>query len=214
MKTFDPIIFDAGACRQELDELKDLLDERHRLSERDDIGPFFRSRPHLSAFIGSYFAYMSNFDRIAYEYDVFGDFKADVVIGDSQSGWFAFVEFEDASSSSLFKKRRNKASPEWSYRFERGFSQVIDWFWKLSDMSSTREFSSRFGNDYSGYEGMLVIGRSDDLEQRERDRLRWRRQRVLVNSKRVHCVTFDELYTDLDSRLSTYEAAYQADDDA
>jgi hypothetical protein len=213
MKKFDSITFDPRSCRKELDELKALLDENQELDERKQILPFFRERPNLSVFIGSYFAYISTFDRIAYEYDIFGDFKADLAFGDSTSGWYGFVEFEDGTSSSIFRKKAGKATLEWSPRFERGFSQVVDWFWKLLDMKGTRALGHRFGPEYAGYEGMLIIGRSDHLSQKGKDRLRWRRDHVTVNAKHVHCVTFDNLYQHLDDRLSTYEQAFQADEE-
>lgn len=173
--------------------------------------PFFNARNHLSAFIGSYFSYLSNPDRLAYEYDLFGDFKCDLAIGDSNSGQYCFVEFEDASSTSLFIQKGAKSTLEWSDRFEHGFSQILDWFWKLSDMDGTTEFASRFGLQYVGHEGMLIIGRSNGLELKERKRLKWRRDRVIADSKHVHCVTYDELYQHLDSKLRFYEAAYQVD---
>jgi Domain of unknown function (DUF4263) len=211
MKEFKHFEFSPRICRQELNELKEHLDNNFELNERKDVLPFFQSREHLSAFIGSYFPYISKFDRIAYEYDIFGDFKADLAIGDSKAGWYSFVEFEGASETSIFEKKGVKVTPEWSVSFEHGFSQLVDWFWKLSSLENTREFINRFGREFTGYEGMLVIGRSERLEQRERDRLRWRRDRLMVNSKHIHCVTFDELYAHLDARLLSYEAAFLAD---
>jgi hypothetical protein len=182
------------------------------LNERQDVLRFFRDREHLSAFIGSYFPYIANFNRLAFEYDIFGDFKANLAIGDSDSGWYCFVEFEGAGPTSIFERKGTKTTPEWGTQFEHGFSQVVDWFWKLSGMENTREFMSRFGNEYAGYEAMLIIGRTEGLDQRERDRLRWRRDRLLTNSKHVHCVTFDELFSHLDMRLSSYEAAFLAEE--
>jgi len=213
MKEFIKFRFDPKICRQELNELKVYLNQTLELNERKDVLPFFKNRQHLSSFIGSYFPYISSFDRLAYEYDIFGDFKADLAIGDSESGWYGFIEFEGASETSIFEKKGNKATPEWSSQFEHGFSQIVDWFWKLSALEYTREFVSRFGSEFTGYEGMLIIGRSEGLAQRERDRLRWRRDRLVVNSKHVHCVTFDELYLHLDTRLRSYEAAFLADEE-
>jgi Domain of unknown function (DUF4263) len=213
MKGFKDFKFDPRICRQELNELKFHLDSKFELSERKDVLPFFKQREHLSSFIGSYFPYISSFDKLAYEYDIFGDFKADLAIGDSESGWYGFIEFEGASETSIFDRKGGKITPEWSSRFEHGFSQVVDWFWKLLALENTREFISQFGSEFTGYEGMLIIGRSEGLEQRERDRLRWRRDRLIVNSKHIHCVTFDELYYHLDTRLRSYEAAFLADEE-
>jgi hypothetical protein len=212
MKDFKRFTFNVKQCRLELNELKAHLDSKFELHERADVLNFFRAREQLSAFVGSYCPYISTADRLAYEYDILGDFRADLVVGDSQLGWYSFIEFEGASKNSIFETKGSKATPEWSPRFEHGFSQVVDWLWKLSSAENSREFAYRFGLEFAGYEGMLIIGRSEGLKQRERDRLRWRRDRVLVNSKHVHCLTFDELYLHLDKRLSRAEAAFSADE--
>ena len=162
MKRFETFSFDLQACHEELNAFRTLLHERDELKERRDILPFFRTRTHLSAFIGSYFPYLVYPDRIAFEYDLFGDFRCDLAIGDASSEQYCFVEFEEATASSLFVSHSSKATPEWSPRFEHGFSQVLDWFWKLSDMEGTTEFAHRLGGSAS-YEGVLIIGRDRDL---------------------------------------------------
>ena len=208
MKDFLSLSFDPTRCRQELEEFRNFLAGKATLRERADILSFFRSRMHLSAFIGSYSIQLTTFDRIAFEYDIFGDFSADLVIGDSRRAAYCFVEFEDASKSSLFSTRRSRHVPEWSHRLEHGFSQIVDWLWKLDDMKGTLEYRDRFGHDEIRFEMMLIAGRSTDLRPREHARLRWRLDRVIVNSKRVHTVTLDELYTDLNQTLGLYEAAF------
>ncbi|MBI1930808.1 DUF4263 domain-containing protein [Candidatus Poribacteria bacterium] len=205
MKTFIKFNFDPKLCRRELDEFKELLDSRSTLDERRDILPFFRKRKHLSAFIGSYFSYqIYNFDRLAFEYSLFGDFSCDWVVGDFAKGGYCFIEFEDATPTSIFEPKGKKATLEWSSRFERGFSQIVDWFWKLDDMKGSIAFKSQFGRDYIRYNGMLILGRSKDLDYKEQMRLQWRLDKVLVDSMQIFCITFDELYKDLDSHLSHY----------
>ena len=208
MKSLETFTFNPLNCRAELDELRSLLKKHAVLKEQSQILPFFRERKHLSAFLGSYITYFSSFDRIAFEYDIFGDFKADIVVGDSESGRYLFIEMEDAGPNSIFEKKRGRATSEWSSRFERGYSQLVDWFWKLSDMKQTREFVTRFGTEITDYYGMLIIGRKDALDQKERDRLKWRRQRVLVDTIPIICVTYDELLKDLDNRLRYSEMAF------
>jgi hypothetical protein len=61
------------------------------------------------------------------------------------------------------------------------------------------------------YYGVLVIGRSIRLKPLERDRLDWRRQRVIVDSRHVHCLTFDEFYDDFAFKLEKYSHAAAAD---
>ncbi|MCP4350667.1 MAG: DUF4263 domain-containing protein [Desulfobacterales bacterium] len=211
MKEFEPVVFEPAVCKRELEELKNLLNENRELKEKDDILPFFRARKNLSVFTGSYVPDIVNFDMIAYEYSIYGDFSSDLVIGDSQTKTFCFVEFEDATDASIFRKQAKKVTPEWSPRFEHGFSQIVDWFWKLDDMSRSTDFKSKFGANYVKYYGLLIIGRSKGLEYREQQRLKWRIDKVLVDSKHIFCVTFDDLCSDIEARLKIYPDMYLSD---
>jgi len=83
MKDFLKLEFEPRICRSQLAEFQQLLQSKQSLSERDDILPFFRQRLHLSAFVASYHPQINRFDRVAFEYDLFGDFTADLVVGDS-----------------------------------------------------------------------------------------------------------------------------------
>jgi len=208
MKSFETLQQNFRRCRQELGEFDALLNSSRELSERDEILPFFKERDQLTALIGQYDPLLYP-NLLAYEYDIFGDFKADVAIGDSQSQHYCFVEMEDAKSSSLFKQKGAKASLDWSDRFEHGYSQIIDWFWKLADMESTAEFRSRFGENAT-YQGILIIGRSANLNPKEQKRLQWRREKVIVDSRQVYCVTYDELYEHLNTKLGILENLAQS----
>ncbi|MBL8798013.1 MAG: hypothetical protein JNM56_29215, partial [Planctomycetia bacterium] len=57
------------------------------------------------------------------------------------------------------------------------------------------------------YTGVLIVGRDQHLLPGERLRLEWRREHVLVNSKHIVCVTYDELLEDLWFRLDQYGVA-------
>jgi hypothetical protein len=106
---------------------------------------------------------MRRCDLLAYQYQLFGDFSCDLVVGDSQSKSYGFIEWEDGTAGCLFRQQGRKATPEWATRFEHGLSQVIDWFWKLDEMAHTEEFEERFGNRRASYFGLLVIGRDSHL---------------------------------------------------
>jgi hypothetical protein len=54
---------------------------------------------------------------------------------------------------------------------------------------------------------VLIIGRDQHFQACERLRLEWRRDHVVVNSKHVVCVTYDELLEDLLFRLDQYTVA-------
>ena len=64
-----------------------------------------------------------------------------------------------------------KFSLEWSNRFDHGYCQIIDWFWKLSDLAKTHAAKAIFGQIPFNYYGLLVIGRSEGLEHLEQQRL-------------------------------------------
>lgn len=141
---FEELRFDAAQCRVELADIEQLLATRPELSGREDILPFFRAHRHLAAFLGSYNPNLITIDRLAFELSLFGDFTADVVVGDWARKSFCFIEFENGRANSIFAQCGRRTS-EWARRFERGFSQIVDWFWKLDDLSNTATFERLFG---------------------------------------------------------------------
>jgi hypothetical protein len=208
MKDFEHIRFDVKKCMKEISELKILLGSKLELSEKKDILPFFRQRKHLSAFIGSFNPNISVCDKIAYEFDIWGDFKTDLAVGDSDSGAYCFIELEDAKKDSVFRKTGRSAT-EWSPRFEHGLSQLVDWFYKLEDQRATRDFRYRFGSQDITYTGILLAGRSYAISEKDQARLNWRSDKMVLNSVPILCITFDELYERLDNRLKLFRPAYE-----
>jgi hypothetical protein len=189
MPNFEPHDLNWAAARNQVQQLKALLDSSDDLGEaalRDLLEP----RSHLRALVGHYNRDIQQPDRLAWEYPIFGDFRCDFAIGDSARRAYTFVECEDARPNSLFVKQGAKATRAWSSQFERGFSQIIDWFYKLQVMTDTPDMEARFGKRSIRYVGVLIVGR-------EQLRLDWRQEHVLVNSKHVICVTYDQLVTDL-----------------
>ena len=209
MKDFINPDFKAEICRTELDEFKTLLSTGTKLKERRDILPFFGQRKHLSTYIGSYVTDILYSDRIAYEYELYGDFSVDLVVGDSKRKCYLFVEFETGANTSMFRKKGGKDTLEWSPAFERGFSQIVDWFWILDDMRNTGHFRNKFGSNQARIWAMLVAGRDSLLQEREKLRLRWREEKVVINSNRIFCLTYDALCQDLDERMK-FESVHWA----
>jgi hypothetical protein len=127
MTPFDSFALKRERAIRELRQFKRLLDAHSHTPprEREHILPFFASHRHAAALIGTYNFDASAPDRIAFEFDIFGDYKADLGIGNSQNHEYCFVEFEDATETSIIQKS-TKAMPDWSRRFEHGFSQIID----------------------------------------------------------------------------------------
>ena len=205
MKKFDTFQFDWRVFATELDEFKTLLDTHTELDENKHILPFFQQRKHLSASLGFVFNSVNSspVDKIAYEFDLWGKFRCDLVLGCSAIGAYMFIEFEDAKADSVFKKSYNKNTSAFSSRFEHGYSQLKDWFYVLDNMQETSDFEARFGHRNIQYEGVLIIGRKHFLrpEYDEPNRLRWHITHVIVNSKKISIITLDDLYAFLAQTL-------------
>ena len=123
--------FDRTQCRAQWKDFEQLLKSRAVLDENKNVLPFFKARQDLSLFITSYFPHIKSADVLAHEYPIYGDFKADLIVGDSATSSYLLVEFENGSPDSVFKKKASKATPDWAPRFECAFSQLVDWLWKL-----------------------------------------------------------------------------------
>lgn len=206
-KSLEEIKFDPAECRKELDAFKKLLDSKKQLEERKDIQEFFRNRKQLSAFIGTYAPDIGPAELIAFEFPFMGDFFADIVLGNRNSGTFCVIEFEDGKSNSIFRKVRHRSTTQWSPRFEHGFSQLVDWFWALDDFKKTDRFASDFGHGYIRFMALLIIGRNSGISDSDRKRLRWRSEKVRIDSHLIECLTFDDLYEYLNMRISFYPEA-------
>ncbi|MBK1987877.1 DUF4263 domain-containing protein [Sphaerospermopsis aphanizomenoides BCCUSP55] len=203
MKGLDSFTIDLKQCLVELKEFEKLLLNNRELKENKDILPFFKQRLHLSAFIGSYVPNIVRFNHIKHEFTFFGDFRADLAVGDSVNNTYCFIEFEDAMEDSIFVNK-GRSTLDWSPRFEHGFSQIIDWFWKLDDEKNTSSARAIFGTENIEFYGILVIGRDTFISPIDKARLKWRLNKVLVDSRKVICITFDQLAKDTRDRLSLY----------
>ncbi|WP_406698460.1 Shedu anti-phage system protein SduA domain-containing protein [Singulisphaera sp. Ch08] len=200
--TFDHALFEA-----ELTKLGNLLASKTDLSERDDIQPLFKASRHLSAFLGTFAPDIGPATELVYEFPFFGDYRADLLVGSKSAAHFCVVEFEDGGPDSIFKKQPNRPNPEWNARFEHGFSQLTDWFFNLDDYKKSHGFTKTFGYGHVSFTGLLVVGRSASLDDMKRTRLRWRSNKVLIDSNAVICVTFDDVYEIHRKRYAQYKAA-------
>lgn len=213
MKTFETICFNARQCRQELERFKSLLLSKNNLSEKKDLLPLFKGCKNLTALLGTFHPSITNMNVIANEYDLFGDFKCDFVVGDSERAAYCFIEFEDATKRSVFSQGQRPTS-EWGRRFEGGFSQIVDWAYKLADMEKTDEFEARFGSRTIDPMSIIVIGRSRFITPSELKRLEWRRKFVTVHSQQVRCMTYDRLLEEMEYFMDVYPALAKAEADA
>jgi len=199
---FKQITFDPKRCRAEIEEFGTLLRTKAELSERGEIHPFFKAREQLSAFVGSYIRNIGPATEICFEYQFYGDFASDLIVGVKAHRRFCVVEFEDGRAESIFKPSQNKNTKVWSQRFEQGFSQIVDWYSMLDDLKKVERFKRDFGDGHVRFSAMLIIGRDAGLpEPYDRFRLDWRTDKVSVDNNHVECVTFDELYNHMDRHL-------------
>jgi Domain of unknown function (DUF4263) len=196
-------------AKSELKAFKALLDGKGQgvLGEAGDFLPFFDEHKHLCALMGMYNPKIVEYQsiNIAREFSIFGDHRADLVIGDNKNSQFCFIEFEDAKSSSIFSRAAGKSTPEWSHRYNHGFSQLIDWILWIENNKGNTAFKTKFQANSIQFNMLLVIGRDRHLKDPAlRERFDWRSDSVVVASKKVHCITYDKLYDDLFTRLRIF----------
>lgn len=144
--------------------------------------------------------------EMAFRFPFFGDYTADLVLGNKAVGEFCVVEFEEGGRDSVFKKQPGRGNPEWSTRFEHGFSQLADWFFHLDDYKGTKGFARTFGSGHIRFSALLVIGRSAGLDEMKMNRLKWRSEKILIDSHSINCITYDLLYESMQTRFNVYDS--------
>jgi hypothetical protein len=203
----EPITFHPGTFRQELEAFKALLDSKADLGEKADIQPFFKANKHLTAYIGNLYLNVAVATEICFEFELAGDFRADILLGSKRANQFCVVEFEPGQEDAIFKKQKKRKNPEWSPRFEHAFSQIVDWFYNLEDQKNSAGFQNTFGTGEVAFASLLVMGRKSSLDNPQMRRLTWRTKKVLIDSNKVTCITFDDLYALLKAKFEFYSAA-------
>jgi hypothetical protein len=203
MRTFEPIALDLKILAQDLDDLEALLAGSAHITERKIVAPFFKDRKHLCAALRLTNSNIAIPDRVATELHLFGDFACDVASGDSESNAYTLVEFEDAQENSIFSKvETGKTVRRWTPRFEHGFSQLVDWAWRLSTEGANSEAYRRiFANSNATIQLLLIIGRDADLNSDDQARLRWRADNLHLGPHRMSCLTFDGILNSLRRRI-------------
>ena len=152
----ESIAFDPAKFEQELKAFDALLKSNADLAEMDDIQPFFKKSKHLTAYMGTFALNIAVATELCFEYEFFGDFRADVLLGSKKEKEFCVVEFEDGKQDTIFKKQPSRKNPEWSARFEHAFSQLTDWFYSLHDFKNTDGFANTFGTGHISFTGLII----------------------------------------------------------
>lgn len=208
-KDLEVIAFNPTQCRKELAAFKKLLASQERLDERKDVLAFFKKHKQLAALMLSLAPGSGHANLIAFEFPFLGDFSADVVLGSRETSTYCLVEFEGGKQNSIFRKVRNRSTTEWSPQYEHGFSQLVDWCYTLDDFKKTDRFARDFGHGHVRFVAMLVVGRNSGVSDSDRKRLRWRTEKVRIDSHAFECVTFDDLYDHLNARLGYYPELFE-----
>jgi hypothetical protein len=196
-----------GLCQTNLDEFKELLDTRREIEEtgRGSLQESFNSRMNLLLLMGESFGPGMCPAHYQNELDLFNEFRADYVVSDATLRKFLFIEFEPAKADSIFEvknDRRTGTSYQWSRRFEHGLSQVVDWQFRIEDYRRTSKLLEHFGSDDIVFQGVVIIGRDHFLQaQGTQKRFDWRVGKTAIDSRSIHCFTFDTLYREIARRL-------------
>jgi Domain of unknown function (DUF4263) len=204
MKSFEPFQIDRNLNKHQLELFEKLLTTQDDLSEDKDLRPFFNQNPHFTAAIAEIFHIDVN--CLAFEFDLWGDFRCDIAIGDSRSNTYCLVEIEDAKKDSIFKKQDKRGLAEFSARFEHGYSQIVDWYYKIDTLKgNTVTTQERFAQNNPKIYGILLIGRNSSFKDASQfARFEWRTKHVIVNSQTISCFTFDHLLERFKTRNKIY----------
>jgi len=187
-------------CEDDLKAFEALLQNPNEELGETELLKFFTNHPNLILLMGKIVLsprfYMD-------EFNLFNEFYPDFGIADKNKESFVFVEFEEAKQFSIFGEKVNKASirHEWGVKLERGFSQIINWFYRLEDHKRSNKFKEHFGGKEIKYWGILVVGRDAHIPPGASERIEWRFDRVTVDLKRVYFYTYDGLYRELKSKF-------------
>lgn len=149
--------------------------------------------------LNDYKALLANHTVLKEREDILPFFNS---VGEPHTHSYCFIEFEDADQNSVFVSKGKKYKSEFSPRLEHGFSQIVDWFYKLENLQNTLDMNERFGSYQIHYEGLLIIGRDQFVTDAEMKRLKWRINNTVINSKHIYCYTYDQLHHFFDKRLN------------
>lgn len=214
MITMDARLLDLAQCRKDLKALEDLLTAQEEIAETLLLN-FFTERPDLLLLMGDTFFPSMNPAAYQRELSVLGEFRADFAVANALHDKILLVEFESAMSNSVFVKKGKSSRSvtyQWSARFEHGFSQVVDWYYRIDDLQRSHRYHEHFGADQVAFEGILVIGRDKFVSAAGcEERLEWRKTKTNIDSRHLYVLTFDRLFQELQGRLECIVAIQAGD---
>lgn len=186
---------------REIDEFREFL-KTNPNSERAQFLPFFAEHLQLCAHLGELNDKVNTVTHVGTEVGLWGDFICDLVAGSCGNGAFVFVEFEDASKTSLFlPKKRGRKNSQWGTRVEHGISQVVDWLFRIDSESTSDNIVRDFGARHLSPYCVVVTGRNAEVSDYDRIRLDWRSKHTIVGGAKLAILTYDDLLGWLDARV-------------
>jgi len=154
--------------------------------------------------VATYFPVVTQADVFAHEFPIFGDFRIDLIVGDSKRHRYVLVEFESGAPDSILRRKGRKATSDWSPRFKSAFSQLVDWTHSRDGLRGTPQFEHAFGDRGASFHGLIVLGKGASHAKSEKARLQWHLDHVLIDSNKINVVISEELRLDMDSWLSNH----------
>lgn len=178
----------------EISNFETLLSSKAALEEKADIAPFFLTNKNLSAFVACINNDVRNYTYLKSEFTLHKKYRPDLVVGDKEKGNFCFIEFEDAKKDSVFTQEKSSGKSDYATRFGKGFGQLVDWIREI-DINKNSKYIHIFNEDIElkSYKVVLVIGRSDFINTKQRERLDWFQEYTVINSKKISIMTYDDL---------------------
>jgi len=105
------------------------------------------------------------------------------------------------AGSGLFSPLLGRRTTFWGARFERGYSQVVDWYWAMDAQRDTQQMERALGMRGIELTALLIIGRDKDIDSTDRLRFEWRRQYAVIGWRHIICRTYDEVARRLRKKL-------------
>ena len=118
-KDFTEVAFNLIEFKTELQQFCKLLNSKVSLGERE-IQAFFKTSMNLTAYIGTTFGTIGVARQVAYEFEIFGDYSADIVFGNREKQ-FCFVELESGNTDSVLEDDLYRELKEGYERYSAAF---------------------------------------------------------------------------------------------
>jgi hypothetical protein len=161
-------------------------------------------RPALLQLIGKYFGVIRP-DKIAVELDILGRYTPDIVLIDTQRKTYVMIELEPAETDSIFSGKGKKR--HWSSRYEKGFSQCVDWAGEFAINQQNEQTITGLSNaNIRNF--ALIIGRRKFFKPNSLEINRFEQRNSLIThfnfTKKCNyqCIDYDELLSELKNLLS------------